>query len=119
MESRDGSADRKPRSVKQVYAELKDVLSSLSEDRQKTAKGVLKMGSLVLDLKQAITDSGLTHYAIGKAAGVQPNIIDRFTRGERDLRFVTASKIAETLGYGLAKLEPRDKLTKKKKPKTN
>ncbi len=102
MDSLDGAANREARSVKEVYAELKESVE-LPKDRQKTAKGVLQMGRLVLDLKQAITDSGLTHYAIGKAADVDIGSIDRFMSGERDLRLVTASKIAEALGYELMK----------------
>ena len=67
------------------------------------------MGSLVLDLQQAITDSGLTHYAIAKAAGVDIASIDRFMTGERDLRLLTAGKIADALGYELTKLESNTK----------
>lgn len=61
------------------------------------------MGSVAIDLRRAIIVSGLTHYAIGKAAGVAPAVIDRFVSGERDLRMATASKIADALGYGLMK----------------
>lgn len=57
-------------------------------------------------LRQAIKASGLTHYAIGKAAGVAPSQIDRFMMPaddprHRDLRLGTAAKIAAILGLGL------------------
>lgn len=52
-------------------------------------------------LKAAITKSGVTHYAIGKLAGVSPAQIDRFMAGERDLRLATAAAIAEALGLEL------------------
>ena len=56
---------------------------------------------LVDALKRAIVDSGLTHYRIAKDAGVTPDVIDRFVRGERDLRLETAGKIASVLGLSL------------------
>ena len=63
------------------------------------------MSELVDGLRQAITESSLTHYAIGKASGVDTAIIDRFMSGERDIRLETAGKIAESLGYKLTKSE--------------
>jgi len=58
-------------------------------------------------LRQAIKRSGLTHYAIGKAAGVQASQIDRFMMPaddprHRDLRLATAAKIAAALGLHLS-----------------
>lgn len=70
------------------------------------------MSELANELRQAINDSGLTHYAIGKASCVDTAVIDRFVSGERDIRLETAGKIAESLGYRLAKSES-DKLAKK------
>lgn len=60
-------------------------------------------------LKAAIRKSGLTHYALGKLAGVDPSVIDRFMRdpgaGERggDLRLSTAARLAASLGLELTK----------------
>ena len=48
-------------------------------------------------LKAAIVASGLTHYAIGKAAGVSSGMILRFMAGERDLRLETVDKMAAAL----------------------
>ena len=62
-------------------------------------------------LKAEIRKSGLTHYALGKAAGVSPSVIDRFMldpgAGERggDLRLSTAARLAAALGL---ELRPRD-----------
>ncbi|MFO0422821.1 MAG: helix-turn-helix domain-containing protein [Planctomycetia bacterium] len=53
-------------------------------------------------LKAAITRSGLTHYALAKAAGLSPAQLDRFVSGRRDLRLETASRLAVALGLELA-----------------
>jgi plasmid maintenance system antidote protein VapI len=58
-------------------------------------------GSVVDQLRRAIRDSGLTHYRIGKDAGVKPEIVARFVRGERDVRAETFAKIATALGLEL------------------
>lgn len=58
-------------------------------------------------LKAEIRKSGLSHYALGKAAGVAPSVIDRFMldagEGERggDLRLSTAARLATALGLEL------------------
>ena len=53
-------------------------------------------------LRDAIRNSGLTHYRIGQMAGVSPTVIDRFISGARpDLRLSTAAKIADALGLEL------------------
>lgn len=57
-------------------------------------------------LRAAITESGLTHYRIGKDSGVAPQIIDRFVSGERDLKLGTAEKLCEQLGL---ELKPKGK----------
>jgi plasmid maintenance system antidote protein VapI len=64
---------------------------------------VKKLKAIDEQLRAAIRDSGLTHYRIGKDAGVAPHIIDRFVSGERDLRLATAAKIGKVLGLGLTK----------------
>jgi hypothetical protein len=52
-------------------------------------------------LRAAIRASGMTHYRIGKDAGVKPEIVARFDRGERDIRAATFAKIAAALGLEL------------------
>lgn len=51
-------------------------------------------------LRSAIVGSGETHYAIGKRAGVGPEVIDRFAAG-RDIRLETAGKLCQALGLEL------------------
>ena len=58
-------------------------------------------------LRKAIAGSGLTHYALAKAAGVQASQLDRFMMPaedprHRDLRLSSAARIAAFLGLGLA-----------------
>jgi plasmid maintenance system antidote protein VapI len=48
-------------------------------------------------LRDAIRGSGLTHYALGKAAGVAPAQLDRFVAGARGLSLASATKIATAL----------------------
>jgi hypothetical protein len=57
-------------------------------------------------LRQAIADSGLTHYSLARDAGISPSVLDRFMLPpsdprRRDLRLVTAGKIAGVLGLSL------------------
>ena len=52
-------------------------------------------------LREAIRASGKTHYRIGKDAGVKPEIVARFDRGERDVRAETFAKLAAALGLEL------------------
>jgi hypothetical protein len=57
-------------------------------------------------LSKAIKASGLTHYALAKAAGVQASQLDRFMMPaedprHRDLRLSTAARIAVFLGLEL------------------
>lgn len=57
------------------------------------------MTTLQDQLRKAISESGLTAYALAKEAGVPFQVIYRFCDGTRDdLRLSTASKIAEVLG---------------------
>jgi len=66
-------------------------------------------------LKEAITASGATHYAIGKQAGIKPDLLDRFMRGERDLRLASAGKIANALGLDLVSSAKPAKVAKTSK----
>lgn len=57
-------------------------------------------------LRKAMKASGLTHYALGKLAGVAPCTLDRFALPaddprHRDIRLETASKVAAALGLVL------------------
>lgn len=54
------------------------------------------------ELRQAIADSGLTHYAIGKAAGVSPAVISRFSTGERGITLAVVDRICQALNLCLS-----------------
>lgn len=105
MDSLDNSKNPQSRSLIERLDRLEEIFRQLTPDRQKAMMEMLSTGTLAEDLRKAITDSGLTTYAIGKACKISPILINRFMSGERDMRVATASKICEVLGYGLAKLE--------------
>lgn len=60
--------------------------------------------ALVQRLRDAIAEDGRTHYAIAKAAGIEPDILDRFTGG-RDVYLTTAAKIALVVGMDLVPIK--------------
>ncbi|MFN6106055.1 MAG: helix-turn-helix domain-containing protein [Planctomycetaceae bacterium] len=53
------------------------------------------------ELRQAIADSGLTNYAIGKAAAVSPAVISRFVTGERSVTLAVVDRLCQALGLSL------------------
>jgi hypothetical protein len=55
---------------------------------------------LVQRLRDAVAADGRTHYAIAKAAGIAPDILDRLASG-RDVYLTTAAKIALVVGLDL------------------
>jgi transcriptional regulator with XRE-family HTH domain len=55
-------------------------------------------------LRAAVERSGMTRYAIAKAAGISQIVLDRFMSRERDIRSETLEKIAEAIDF-----KPRDK----------
>ncbi|HXY35034.1 MAG TPA: hypothetical protein VEI07_12460 [Planctomycetaceae bacterium] len=57
--------------------------------------------SIADQLRAAIAGSGMTHYRVGKLAGIRPDILDRFASRERDMRLETAAKVARVLGLEL------------------
>ncbi len=57
--------------------------------------------SLSEALKQAIRESDKSEYQIAHLAGVSQIVISRFLSGERDIRMVTADKLADALGLQL------------------
>lgn len=52
-------------------------------------------------LRAAVERSGLTTYALSQLAGVTPQQVSRFVKGERDLTLGTASRLAQALGLEL------------------
>jgi hypothetical protein len=91
------------------------IMSALSAKVRSITNGTTKArssssrppASIDATLRQFIKRSRMTHYAIGKAAGVQASQIDRFMMPaddprHRDLRLATAAKIAAALGLVLS-----------------
>lgn len=56
-------------------------------------------------LRDAIQESGLSHYRINKETGVDVTLIGRFMRGERGLTLPTAERIANVVGLELKRKE--------------
>jgi plasmid maintenance system antidote protein VapI len=65
---------------------------------------------LVVTLRAAIVNSGLSHYRIAKDAGITADVVSRFVSGERQLRIESAGRIAQVLGLELL---PQKRKTKK------
>jgi hypothetical protein len=64
-----------------------------------------KMRRSVCDqLRDAIRNSGKTHYRVGKDAGIKPEIVARFVKGQRDITGRTLGKLAHTLGLELRRI---------------
>ena len=59
-------------------------------------------------LRRGIRDSGLSAYALGKLADVDPHQISRFLDGRRGLTANTIDRLAEALGLRLV-TAPRPK----------
>lgn len=62
----------------------------------------VQANELIEQLRQAVRNCGKTHYALGKQTGIAPAQLDRFMRGERDLRFETVCRLCAVLGLELA-----------------
>lgn len=59
------------------------------------------MADLVTELKRRIEKDGRTHYALGQAAEVTPDVLDRFMRDERGITLATAAKLCKVLDLEL------------------
>lgn len=59
------------------------------------------MADLVNELKRRIEKDSRTHYALGQAAGVTPDVLDRFMRDERGITLATAAKLCKVLDLEL------------------
>jgi len=56
-------------------------------------------------IREAVVESGMTSYGLGRAADVAPAVIQRFLAGERGLNLNTAEKLARVLDLRLLKVE--------------
>lgn len=61
------------------------------------------MQTLSDQLRDAIRNSGLSILAVAKISGVPESVLNRFMRGERDLRLQTAEKVAAAFRMRLTK----------------
>jgi len=58
-------------------------------------------------LRQAIVQSQRTHYALAKEAGIRPQMLDYFMRGEKSLQLGTVDKLADVLNIELKQRKRR------------
>ena len=66
-----------------------------------------KSHDLAHQLRQLIESRGLTAYAVGQLADVDPGVVKRFLTGTRDIRLDTAGRIATALGLRLVEVAAR------------
>lgn len=66
--------------------------------------------TLAEQLRQMISNSGLTAYQLRATTGIEASVISRFINGERDIRLETAGKLATALGAELKLKSSRKKL---------
>jgi len=85
--------------IEGLFGRLTEAVRQLPEDRERLLQEW--MADMVSELRDAIVASGLSHYAIAQQAEIAPDILDRFVRGERDMRLATAAKVATVLGLEL------------------
>jgi hypothetical protein len=52
-------------------------------------------------LRRRIKESGKTHYRVARDAGIKPEMVARFVRGERDITGATFAKLCKALGLEL------------------
>jgi Helix-turn-helix len=74
--------------------------------KTKTAQAKHDLG---YQLRELIEARGLTPYAVGRLADppVDPGVVSRFLRGERDLYLETAGRLAAALGLRLVEVAKR------------
>lgn len=60
--------------------------------------------TLSYQLREIIEARGLSAYAVGQMADVDPGMVQRFLTGRRDIRLETADRLAEALGLRLVEL---------------
>ena len=69
--------------------------------RQPAARVAPDKQALSYRLREVVAARGLTAYALGRDAGVDPAVVQRFLSGERDVRLETADRLAAALGLRL------------------
>jgi len=64
------------------------------------------MKTISQQIRQAITDSPMSMYALAEAAGVQRSMLTRFMAGEVGLTLNTVDKLAPLLGLKIVAVKP-------------
>jgi transcriptional regulator with XRE-family HTH domain len=64
---------------------------------------------LTNQLRDIVESRGLTAYRVGRLAGVDPGVVQRFLTGQRDIRMETADRIATALGLRLVEVGTRSR----------
>ncbi|QDU63199.1 helix-turn-helix protein [Planctomycetes bacterium Pan216] len=67
------------------------------KDKKRRDVDPASLSGQLLNAIESAEASGMTQYAIAKAAGIKPELLYRFVSGERDLKLATAAKITEVL----------------------
>jgi transcriptional regulator with XRE-family HTH domain len=66
------------------------------------------MPDLIEQFRTAFQASGLTPYRVAKDAGVAHVVLQRFLKGERDVRAQTFNKLCGALGLVLTKADNKE-----------
>lgn len=72
--------------------------------------------TLSYQLREIIDARGLNAYAVGQLAGVDPGVVSRFLRGQRDIRLETADRLASALGLRLVEVARQARPTRPGRP---
>ena len=72
--------------------------------RPATPRALPNRHTLSYQLREIIDARGLTAYAAGQLAGVDPGVVSRFLTGQRDIRLETADRLATALGLRLVEV---------------
>lgn len=65
--------------------------------------------TLSYQLRELVEARGLSAYALGRLADVDPGVVSRFLTGERDIRLETADRLASALQLRLVELARQGK----------
>ena len=84
--------------------------------RPTTARALPNRHTLSYQLREIIDARGLTAYAAGQLAGVDPGVVSRFLTGQRDIRLETADRLAAALGLRLVEVARKVKATRPGRP---
>lgn len=93
---------------------------ALPEERgggNSNSEGWGAMADLGEQLRRAMDDSGLTTYALAQQSGANITSLYLFRKGERDLTFAAACKVAQALGLTLVGADGKEIKGARQKPR--